>query len=184
MADPKILMSKDDIKLTVKRLTKEIVEKNRAIKDLAIVGIQTRGVFIAKRILEEIRSANPSEEANNIPFGTIDTTLYRDDFATLEEPPPLKETEISFNINDKNIVLIDDVLFTGRSIRAAIDQLIDFGRPKSIQLAVLVDRGHRELPIEPNFIGKKIETSREEQVSVELEESDGQDRVIVEKDKV
>ena len=179
----KILMSKDDIKQTVKRLAKEIVEKNRSIKDLAIVGIQTRGVFIAKRILDEIKSANPSEDSKNIPFGTIDTTLYRDDFATMDEPPALKETEINFNINDKNIVLIDDVLFTGRSIRAAIDQLIDFGRPKSIQLAVLVDRGHRELPIEPNFVGKKIETSREEQVSVELEESDGQDRVVVKQEK-
>ncbi|MCX5781498.1 MAG: bifunctional pyr operon transcriptional regulator/uracil phosphoribosyltransferase PyrR [Elusimicrobia bacterium] len=178
--EKRVLMNKDEIKHTLRRLANEIVEKNHGVENLAIIGIQTRGVHIAKRIIAEIQKENAE---GDIIFGILDTTLYRDDFETLETPPPLKETEISFNVNDKKIILIDDVLFTGRSIRAAIDQLIDFGRPKNIQLAVLIDRGHRELPIEPNFVGKKIPTAREELVSVELEEVDGQDRVVLKQAK-
>jgi pyrimidine operon attenuation protein/uracil phosphoribosyltransferase len=178
-SEKKIIMNREEISRTIKRLAHEIVEKNFGVKNLAIIGVQTRGVFIGKRIVREIIKAGLAEGKNDLPFGLLDITLYRDDVNTLETPPPVKETDIPFDMTDKNIVLVDDVLFTGRSIRAALDELMDFGRPKSIQLAVLVDRGHRELPIEPNFVGKKFLTSRDETVSVELEESDGQDRVVL-----
>lgn len=176
--EKKTVMNKDDISRAIKRLAREIAEKNGGGKDLAIVGVQTRGVFIAKRIIEEIKKSG-IYKGGEIPFGVIDITLYRDDVASMETPPQVKETDISFDLTGKQIVLVDDVLYTGRSIRAALDELMDFGRPENIQLAVLVDRGLRELPIEPNFTGKKMETSKKELISVEVEEIDGNDRVIL-----
>lgn len=177
--EKKTILSKEELGRTVKRLALEIVEKNFGVKDLAIVGIQTRGVPLAKRILDEIQGAGKEGAAAEIPFGTLGITLYRDDVGTLETPPALKETEISFDLTGKKIVLVDDVIYTGRTIRAALDELMDFGRPQSIQLAVVIDRGHRELPIEPNFVGKKFQTMKEELIEVELSEIDGQDRVVL-----
>jgi pyrimidine operon attenuation protein/uracil phosphoribosyltransferase len=136
-------------------------------------------VFLGRRIINEILKAGLAEGAKEIPFGLLDITLYRDDVTTRTTPPPVRETDIPFDLTGKKIVLVDDVIFTGRSIRAALDELMDFGRPQNIQLAVLVDRGHRELPIEPNFVGKKFLTAREELIVVELEEVDGKDRVVL-----
>jgi pyrimidine operon attenuation protein / uracil phosphoribosyltransferase len=177
--EKKPILSKEELGRTIKRLALEIVEKNFGTKDLALVGIQTRGVPLAKRILAEIQKTCKEGEADDIPFGTLGITLYRDDVGTLETPPALKETEINFDLTGRKIILIDDVIYTGRTIRAALDELMDFGRPQSIQLAVVIDRGHRELPIEANFVGKKFQTSKEEKIEVELEEVDGQDRVVL-----
>ena len=177
--EKKIIMSKEEITRTVKRLAHEIVEKNFGVKGLAIVGVQTRGVSIAKRIINEIIAAKLSDGETNIPFGVLDITLYRDDVDNMDTPPEIKETDIPFDLTGKKIIVVDDVLYTGRSIRAALDELMDFGRPENIQLAVLVDRGHRELPIQPNFTGKQFTTAMEERISVELEEVDGQDRVVL-----
>jgi len=176
--EKKIVMSKDEISQAIKRLAREIADKNEGGKDLAIVGVQTRGVFIAKRIIDELKNAG-GYKGGEIPLGVIDITLYRDDVSSMETPPQVKETDIPFDLTGKKIVLVDDVLYTGRSIRAALDELMDFGRPENIQLAVLVDRGLRELPIEPNFTGKKMDTSKRELISVELEEVDGADRVVL-----
>ena len=178
MSDKKAIMTQQDIAAVVKRLAKEIIEANSGIENLAIVGIQTRGIPLGKRLIAEMLKLDKSG-ASEIPFGILDITLYRDDVDTMSTVPLVKETDIPFDISGKNIVIVDDVVFTGRSVRAAIDELIDFGRPKRIQLAVLVDRGHRELPIEPNFVGKKIDTKRDEVVKVELTETDGQDQVIL-----
>lgn len=175
--DKKVIMTREEMSRTIKRLAHEIVERNFGVKDLAVVGVQTRGVFLAKRVIKEILKAGLAGGKKEIPFGILDITLYRDDAGGI--PRPLKETDIPFDLTGKKIVVVDDVLFTGRSIRAALDELMDFGRPRNIQLAVLVDRGHRELPIEPNFVGKKFVTSREELISVELEEVDGADRVVL-----
>ena len=177
--EKKTIMNKIEIGRTIKRLAHEIVEKNFGVKDLCIIGIQTRGVFVAKRIIKEIVDAGLSDEKKDIPFGIIDINLYRDDVDSLTALPLVRETEISFDIVGKKIVLVDDVIFTGRSIRAALDEIMDFGRPKCIELAVLVDRGNRELPIEPNFVGKKFMTSKDEFIDVELEEVDKQDRVVL-----
>ncbi len=177
--EKKMIMSREEISRTIRRLAHEIVEKNFGVRDMAIVGIQTRGVFVAQRIAREIKAAGLNDTDHEVPFGTLDITLYRDDVGSTDTARPVRETDIPFDLNDKKVVLVDDVLFTGRSIRAALDELIDFSRPRNIQLAVLVDRGHRELPIEPNFIGKKFITSREELISVELEEVDGTDRVVL-----
>ncbi|HBU70120.1 MAG TPA: bifunctional pyr operon transcriptional regulator/uracil phosphoribosyltransferase PyrR [Elusimicrobia bacterium] len=181
--EKKVIMNKVEISRTIKRLAHEIVEKNFGVKDLCIVGIQSRGVPVARRIHNEIISGGLSEGNKNIPFGMIDINLYRDDVGSMDLPPQVRETDISFDIVGKKIVLVDDVIFTGRSIRAALDEIMDFGRPQTIELAVLVDRGHRELPIEPNFVGKKFLTSKDESIAVELEEVDGQDRVVLREKK-
>lgn len=175
----KIIMNKQEMDKAVKSLAKDIVQKNSGVKDLAIVGIQTRGVPLGKRIIKEILNSEKSEGIKEIPFGFLDITLYRDDVDSMAEVPLVKETDIPFDIVGKVIIIVDDVIFTGRSVRAALDELIDFGRPKSIQLAVLVDRGNRELPIEPNFAGIKVETSKDEIVGVELEEVDKSDQVVL-----
>lgn len=178
--EKKVIMNKEEMSRTIKRLAHEIVEKNFGTKNLAIVGVQTRGVNLGRRIVDEIIKAGLAQGNNDIPFGVIDITLYRDDVSTMASPPLVKETDIPFDPTGKKIVLVDDVVFTGRSARAAIDELIDFGRPQNIQLAALVDRaGHRELPIEPNFVGKKFPTAFEELIAVELEEIDGNDRVVL-----
>ena len=169
------ILDKDAIARALTRIAHEIVEKNKGVKDLCLVGIRNRGVYLAGRLANCIKNI----EGQDVPTGTLDITLYRDDLALASGQPVVRKTEIDFDINDKKLVLVDDVLYTGRTIRAALDALIDFGRPKSIQLAVLVDRGHRELPIRADFVGKNIPTSKQEVVEVRLEESDGNDEVLI-----
>lgn len=158
------------------RIAHEIIEKNKGIEDVVILGIPTRGVHIAKRIKEILKMA----EGVELPIGSVDATLYRDDIGMKEEQPALKETNIPVSIDNKKIIIVDDVLFTGRTIRAAMNVIMDFGRPANIQLAVMIDRGHRELPIRPDYIGKNVPTSMHEAVKVHLKDIDGIDEVIVE----
>ncbi len=169
------LMDKEAINKALIRISHEILEKSENKGDLAIVGIRNRGEVLAKRIVEEIKRI----AGIDVPLGILDITLYRDDLTQVAEQPVVKETIINFDINDKKIILVDDVLFTGRTIRCALSELIDFGRPKSIQLAVLVDRGHRELPIRADYVGKNVPTSLNELIEVKLEEIDGTDEVVV-----
>jgi pyrimidine operon attenuation protein/uracil phosphoribosyltransferase len=158
------------------RIAHEILERTQGTEGLLLVGIKTRGVTLAHRIAEKIRAI----ERTRPPVGALDITLYRDDLGLLAEQPVVKGTEIPFPLKERTVVLVDDVLFTGRTIRAALDALIDLGRPRLIQLAVLVDRGHRELPIRPDYVGKNLPTSRREAVAVRLMEEDGEDRVVIE----
>jgi pyrimidine operon attenuation protein/uracil phosphoribosyltransferase len=160
---------------TLRRIAHEILERNKAIENLALVGIRTRGVPLAKRLAEKIKKIEKEE----IDVGILDINLYRDDWSMISDHPVLRKTEIPFQIDDKKIVLVDDVLYTGRTIRAALDALVDLGRPKIIQLAVLVDRGHRELPIRADFVGKNIPTSLQEFVEVRIKEIDGIDEIII-----
>ena len=157
------------------RIAHEILEKNAGGADVAFVGLRTRGVTIAHRLAAKVAKIDGSD----LPVGTLDITLYRDDL-DMRGAPVVRGTDIPFSIKDKTVVLVDDVLFTGRTIRAALDALIDLGRPRMIQLAILIDRGHRELPIRPDYIGKNLPTSRRESVSVKLREHDGEDRVVIE----
>jgi pyrimidine operon attenuation protein/uracil phosphoribosyltransferase len=157
----------------VARMAHEIVESENGIEGLALIGIRTRGVPLAQRLAASIEKA----ERSRLPVGLLDITLYRDDLTTIAASPVLKRTDISFKVEEKTVVLCDDVLYTGRTVRAAIDAILDFGRPRKILLAVLVDRGRRELPIEAQFIGKKISTSATEIVSVTFRETDGEDDV-------
>lgn len=160
---------------TITRLAHEILEKNKGPQSLAIVGIRTRGEFLAKRIAKKIEDV----ENTSLPIGSLDITLYRDDLIGKLDQPEFKGTDILFNITDKNVILIDDVLFTGRTIRAALDELIDLGRPETIQLAVLVDRGHRQLPIKADYVGKNVPTSPGESIRVHMKEIDGEDAVLL-----
>jgi len=157
------------------RIAHEILERNRGVEELALVGIRTRGVPLAKRIARAIKEIHHHE----VPTGALDITLYRDDLMrhAVGPQPLIRKTEIPFSIDDKRILLVDDVLYTGRTIRAALDALIDFGRPKAIQLVVMVDRGHRELPIKADYVGKNLPTSLTQSVQVHLEEIDGRDEV-------
>ncbi|SVE49287.1 uncharacterized protein METZ01_LOCUS502141 [marine metagenome] len=168
-----IVFSSKDISRAVTRITHEILEKNKGANNLAIVGIRTRGVVLAQRIKNKIDTI----ENIAIDLGILDITLYRDDLASGKINIVVEKTNIPFQLDGKQIVLIDDVLFTGRTIRSAIDALIDFGRPSTIQLGVLIDRGHRELPIRPDYVGKNIPTSRDSRVQVLLNEEDGVDEV-------
>jgi len=167
------LVTSEDMRRIIIRLAHEIVEKNRGVDNLAIIGIHTRGAFLAERISQKIADIENQE----IPTGFLDATLYRDDFRTRLKQPEIQVTNISFPMDEKNIVLVDDVLYTGRTVRSAIDALMDFGRPARIDLAVLVDRGHRELPIKADFVGKNIPTSIGEEVRVKLTEVDEEDCV-------
>ncbi len=160
---------------TLTRLAHEILERNKGPETLAVVGIRTRGEFLAQRITRKIEE---SEHAT-VKIGFLDITLYRDDLLGKLEQPRLKSTEILFDINGKNLILIDDVLYTGRTIRAALDALIDLGRPRTIQLAVLVDRGHRQLPIRADYVGKNVPTSSDESIRVHVREVDGEDAVLL-----
>lgn len=172
----KEIFDANDIKRAVKRMAYEIIEKNKGVDNLCLVGIQKGGVILAGRLAEQLQSI----EDRLIDVGALDITFYRDDLNTKEEQPVVKRTEIPCSINNKTVVLVDDVLFTGRSIRAAMDALIDFGRPAYIQLAVLIDRGHRELPIRPDYVGKNIPTSFNDLIEVSLEEKNGgRDRVVL-----
>jgi len=169
------VLDKDAIARSLMRIAHEIVEKNRGTADLCLVGIRNRGVFLAERLTGCIKKI----EDKDVPVGILDITLYRDDLTLVGPQPLVRKTEIDFDINDKILVLVDDVLYSGRTIRAALDALIDFGRPKSIQLAVLVDRGHREFPIRADYVGKNIPTSQNESVEVRLNEVDGKDEVVI-----
>ncbi|MFH1478793.1 MAG: bifunctional pyr operon transcriptional regulator/uracil phosphoribosyltransferase PyrR [Candidatus Omnitrophota bacterium] len=170
------VLTKEDIARSIKRISHEILERNKGPKDLVIIGIRTRGYILAERVREEIKRIDGA----TIPVGALDITLYRDDLSVISEQPVIHNTEIDFNIEGCDVVLVDDVLYTGRTVRCALDALIDFGRPKTIQLAVLVDRGHRELPIRADYVGKNIPTSQKELVQVSLEELDKEDSVILE----
>jgi pyrimidine operon attenuation protein/uracil phosphoribosyltransferase len=169
------ILNAEEIKRMLQRLTHQILESNPALSDIVLVGIQTRGVFLARRIQAIFKET----ERVDVPLGTLDITLYRDDLTTVGLRPQVKETQIDFDLTDKTIVLVDDVLFTGRTIRAALDELMDFGRPKAVTLLVLIDRGHRELPIRADFVGKNIPTSQNETVEVRLSELDGLDEVAI-----
>ncbi len=169
------ILSAGDISRAINRIAHEILEKNKGAEDLILVGIVTRGAVLSQRLQSKISEIENIQAAH----GILDITLYRDDLATGKKAPEVKQTRIPYNIDGKVIVLCDDVLFTGRTIRAAIDALMDFGRPAAVQLAVLVDRGHRELPIRPDYVGKNIPTSRQMRVQVHLSETDGEDSVTV-----
>ena len=169
------VMDAEGVNKSLARIAHEIIEKNKDIDKLSVVGIRTRGAFLAERLTAKIKEI----AGRDVPFGILDITLYRDDLTTIAEQPVVHKTEIEFDIHDKIIILVDDVLYTGRTIRCALDALIDFGRPKSIQLAVLVDRGHRELPIRADYAGKNIPTSQKEVVQVKIKEVDGVDEVII-----
>ncbi|MEQ1795577.1 MAG: bifunctional pyr operon transcriptional regulator/uracil phosphoribosyltransferase PyrR [Nitrospira sp.] len=171
----RLIMDAGDIARALTRVAHEILERNKGVKDLALVGIRTGGVHLAHRLAKRIQEI----EQAPVPIGDLDITLYRDDLSLRKEQPLLRTTSVPFDISDKIVVLVDDVLFTGRTIRAAMDGLMDLGRPAEIQLAVLVDRGHRQLPIKANYIGKNLPTSREEQVQVLLEEAGEDDRVVI-----
>jgi pyrimidine operon attenuation protein/uracil phosphoribosyltransferase len=173
------ILDQEGINRAIIRIAHEIIERNKGSQGLCVVGIRNRGVYLAQRIASCIKQI----EGTDVSTGALDITLYRDDLALATGQPLVRKTEIDFDINDKNLVLVDDVLYTGRTIRAALDALIDFGRPKSIQLAVLVDRGHRELPIRADFVGKNIPTSKKESVDVHLQESDGRDEVLIAKEE-
>jgi pyrimidine operon attenuation protein/uracil phosphoribosyltransferase len=174
------ILDKDMLNRTLMRMAHEILEKNKGTSGLCLLGIRRRGVHIARRLADCIEKI----EAERIPVGVLDITLYRDDLTLISTQPVVHKTEIDFGITDKNILLVDDVLYTGRTVRAAMDALMDLGRPQTIQLAVLIDRGHRELPVRPDFVGKNIPTAKNEMVEVRMVEVDGKDEVvIVEKDK-
>lgn len=171
----KLIADASSIERTVARIAHEILEKNRGVEDLALIGIQTRGVVLAERIVKAIELISQKK----VPMGVLDINLYRDDLTRVSEQPVIKKTDISFDLDNKIIVLVDDVFYTGRTIRSALDALVDFGRPKRIELAVLIDRGHRELPIRADFVGKNIPTNENEIVHVCFTETDGKDEVVV-----
>jgi pyrimidine operon attenuation protein/uracil phosphoribosyltransferase len=177
MSEPKSqsVLDADKIDRTLTRIAHEIVERHREVGRLVLVGIRTRGVPLARRLQGKVQGI----EGKELPLGILDINLYRDDITSVGPSAILKETIIHFPIDDRRVILVDDVLFTGRTVRAALDGLMDFGRPKSIELAVLVDRGHRELPIRADYVGKNVPTSLEEMVQVLLKEEDGRDEVLL-----
>lgn len=167
------IIDEEGFNRTVTRLAHEILERNKGSHNVVLIGMRTRGEFLAQRIKEKIKEIDRSEPS----YGTLDATLYRDDFRTRLKQPEISVTDITFDVNDKDIILIDDVLYTGRTVRAALDALMDLGRPNTIQLCVMVDRGHRELPIRADFVGKNIPTSINEEVRVRMKEIDEEDAV-------
>ena len=171
----KLLLTEDEIRRALTRIAHEILERNGGTAEVALVGIKNRGDILAdrvRRIVGDIENAS-------LPLGSLDITLYRDDLTRIGYAPEVRETELPFSVDDRVIVLVDDVLYTGRTVRAAMDALVDFGRPRAIQLAVLVDRGHRELPIRADYVGKNVPTSIDEDVRVRLREIDGDDTVVL-----
>ena len=178
MSPARVVLDSSDVGRAIRRIAHEIIEHSRGVDDLILLGIPSRGIPLARRIAEAIASI----EGVDVPWGALDVTLYRDDLR-LREVRPLERTEIPLTgIDDHTVVLVDDVLFSGRTIRAALDALNDIGRPATVRLAVMVDRGHRELPIRPDFVGKNLPTSHEETVRVQFVESDGQDAVLIERE--
>lgn len=169
------IMDADGMRRAITRIAHEVIEKNKGVKDVVLVGIRTRGVPLAERLAEAINTIENVE----MPVGMLDITMYRDDLSTLDYNPVVHGTEIDFDFTGKTVILVDDVLYTGRTIRAALDAIIDMGRPKAIQLAVLIDRGHRELPIRADYAGKNVPTARKEAIEVYLAEQDGADEVVI-----
>ena len=167
------------MKRALTRISYEIIERNKGIQDIVLVGIKTRGIYIAQRLAERLKQL----EDIDVPVGELDITLYRDDVKDMEEPE-LHSSDVPVSIEGKEVILVDDVLYTGRTIRAAMDAVMDLGRPRKISLAVLVDRGHRELPIRADYVGKNIPTSKTEEIIVEMEERDGADRIMISKGNV
>ncbi len=175
--EEKLLMSEKEIDRALTRIAHQILERNRGSQDLVLVGIRTGGVPLAERLRRKIKEI----EGVELPVGVLDISLYRDDWSMASPQPEVRRTEIPFPIDDKIVILVDDVIFTGRTVRAALDALMDFGRPKKVELAVLVDRGHRELPIEPTYTGLTITTLPNEHVTVRLKEINGKDEVVLER---
>ena len=175
MAVGKVLLQAEDIRRALLRIAHEIVEHNRGGEDIVLVGIQARGAPLARRLAKSIEDL----EGVTVPVGRLDITLYRDDLEREHFRPNIRETQIPVALSEKHVVLVDDVLYTGRTIRAAMDAVMDFGRPRTIQLAVLIDRGHRELPIRADYVGKNIPTSRLEEIELHLLETDGTDETIL-----
>jgi len=169
------ILDQEAIQRCVIRIAHEILEKNKGIEGVCVVGIRTRGAHLAKRIADCINEI----EGSSVELGVLDITLYRDDLTSIAQQPVVHKTEIDFDITGRNVVLVDDVLYTGRTVRCALDALVDLGRPRTIQLAVLVDRGHREVPIRADYVGKNVPTSQGETVEVRLVESDGKDEVVL-----
>ncbi|MEK7873126.1 MAG: bifunctional pyr operon transcriptional regulator/uracil phosphoribosyltransferase PyrR [Chloroflexota bacterium] len=174
MPADKVLLTADDIRRALTRIAHEVVERNRGVEGLVFVGLLTRGVPLARRLAERIREF----EGAAVPVGALDITLYRDDLSARQKPV-VRGTDVPVDLADKRVILVDDVLYTGRSIRAAMDAVMDLGRPHSVQLAVLVDRGHRELPVRPDYVGKNVPSSRTEDIQVRLQEVDGKDEVVL-----
>jgi len=171
----KVILDRDGIQRAVSRIAHEILERNHGVKQLALVGIQRGGVHLAKRLAKKIGEI----EQADVPVGSLDITLYRDDLNIKKAQPKLRKTEINFELDERHVILVDDVLYTGRTIRSAMDGLIDLGRPLTIQLAVLIDRGHRELPIRADYVGKNVPTGQDESIHVSLEEDGEEDRVLL-----
>jgi pyrimidine operon attenuation protein/uracil phosphoribosyltransferase len=169
------ILDEKAIDRSLTRLAHEIIEHNKGVEDVVLVGIRTRGVPLAKRLAEKIEKI----EHKRVPVGEVDITFYRDDLSEVADRPTINRSDLTFPIADKHLVLVDDVIYTGRTVRAAMDALVDFGRPSTIQLAVLVDRGHRELPIRPDYVGKNVPTSKSEIIKVRLAETDGSNEVAI-----
>lgn len=169
------VMDEVAVSRTITRIAHEVIERNGGVEEMVIIGIRTRGAILAERLASEIERI----ERVTLPIGVIDITLYRDDVQSKLQQPLVQKTEILFQVADKTVILIDDVLFTGRTVRAALDAIIDFGRPRSIQLAVLIDRGHRELPIRADYVGKNLSTAKDQRVVVRMKEEDGTDGVLL-----
>lgn len=175
----KILLKEFEVRSTINKIVNEILKKKKDLSNVVFIGILSRGIYLAQRISEEIKKIKKV----SIPVGMLDITFYRDDVDSIAKQPVAKETKIPFDLTDKEVILVDDVLFTGRSTRAALDEIMDFGRPRKIQLAVLIDRSHREIPIHADFIGLEVETDYEDRVEVKLKEADGKDEVVLIKNK-
>lgn len=169
------ILDAEGIRRALTRIAHEILERNKGTRELVLIGVRRRGVPLAQRIAAIIKEI----EGTSVPLGILDITLYRDDLSKLAYNPVIRKTDVPFSINEKNVVLVDDVIFTGRTVRAALDALMDLGRPQLVQLAVLVDRGHRELPIRPDFVGKNVPTSHREIIAVQMLEVDGADQVVI-----
>jgi pyrimidine operon attenuation protein/uracil phosphoribosyltransferase len=179
MLSRQIVQTEKDVEFSLNQICDQVLNRNPRLAEMVLVGIRTGGVFLAERLRQKILQ----KKEIDLPTGIIDITLYRDDWTRLSQTPEVKKAEIHFSIEDKHVLLVDDVLFTGRTIRAAIDALLDLGRPRRVELAVLIDRGHRELPIQADYVGKILETSRQDSVDVELKELKGIDQVVIEQGK-
>lgn len=174
-AAERLVLDGPGVQRALSRMAHEILERNKGVEGLVLVGIRTNGVYLARRLAAKLAEI----EKTDVPLGELDITLYRDDLSTKKGHPLLRKTEIPFDLTDRRVILVDDVLFTGRTIRAAMDGMMDLGRPRAIQLAVLIDRGHRELPIRADYVGKNVPTALDEDVRVRLSETDGVDEVVI-----
>ncbi|WP_291431813.1 bifunctional pyr operon transcriptional regulator/uracil phosphoribosyltransferase PyrR [Deinococcus sp.] len=173
MTPKAIILTADEVRRALTRIAHEIIERNKGAENLALIGVHTRGIPLARRLAEKLSSL----EGVDVPTGMLDITLYRDDLSEVAQQPIIRQTQVPFDLRDRRVILVDDVLYTGRTVRAALDALIDLGRPAGIQLAVLVDRGHRELPIRADYVGKNLPTASTEVVKVKLQETDDVDSV-------